>query len=66
MAEKEVVILGVGMTKFGRITGRSPMAMAREAGLMALKDAGVDYKDIQIGFCAHCNQPIGAGPECFA
>jgi len=66
MAEKEVVILGVGLTKFGRITGRSPMAMAREAGLMALKDAGVDYKDIQIGFCAHCNQPIGAGTECFA
>jgi len=66
MAEKEVVILGVGMTKFGRVTGRNPMEMAREAGLMALKDAGVDYKDIQIGFCAHCNQPIGTGTDCFA
>ena len=66
MADKEVVILGVGMTKFGRVTGRNPMEMAREAGLMALKDAGVDYKDIQIGFCAHCNQPIGTGTDCFA
>lgn len=66
MAEKEVVVLGVGMTKFGRVTGRSPTEMAREAGLMALKDAGVDYKDIQAGFCAHCNQPIGAGMDCFA
>jgi acetyl-CoA C-acetyltransferase len=65
MAKKEVVILGVGMTKFGRMTGRSPTAMAREAGLMALRDAGVDYKDIQTGFCAHCNQPIGAGTDCF-
>lgn len=66
MAEKEVVILGVGMTKFGRVTGRNPMEMAREAGLMALKDAGVDYKDVQIGFCSHCNQPIGTGTDCFA
>ena len=61
-----MVILGVGMTKFGRITGRNPLDMAREAGLMALKDAGVDYRDIQIGFCAHCNQPIGTGTDCFA
>lgn len=66
MAGKEVVILGVGMTKFGRITGRNPQEMAREAGLMALKDAGVDYKDIEIGFCAHCNQPLGAGTDSFA
>ena len=66
MAEKEVVILGVGVTKFGRVTGRPLMDMAREAGLMALKDAGVSPKDIQIGFCAHCYQHIGAGMEAFA
>jgi len=64
--EKEVVILGVGVTKFGRVTGRSLTDMAREAGRMALKDAGVDYRDIQIGFCSHCNQPLGTGMECFA
>ena len=63
--DKEVVILGVGVTKFGRVTGRSLNDMAREAGLMALKDAGVDYRDVQIGFCSHCNQPLGTGAECF-
>ena len=66
MADKEVVILGVGCTKFGRMTGRNPRDMAREAGLMALKDAGVDFRDIQMGFCGHCNQPLGAGTACFA
>jgi acetyl-CoA acetyltransferase len=64
--QKEAVILGVGMTRFGRVTGRAIVDMAREAGLMALKDAGVDYRDIQIGFCSHCLQPMGAGMESFA
>jgi len=64
--QKEVVILGVGMTKFGRLTGRTLAHMAREAGLMALKDAGVNYGDIQVGFCSHCLQPLGTGMECFA
>ena len=66
MAEKEVVILGVGITKFGRATGRDLFRMAQEAGLKALKDAGVSFRDIQIGFCAHVNQPTGTGQECFA
>ena len=63
---QEVVILGVGVTKFGRLTGRNIVEMAKEAGLKALKDAGVDFRDIQIGFCSHCNQPLGTGMECFA
>ena len=54
------------MTKFGRLTGRPLVEMAREAGLMALKDAGVDYRDIQAGFCSHCLQPLGTGMESFA
>lgn len=63
---QEVVILGVGVTKFGRLTGRSPVDMAREAGLKALKDAGMDFRDIQVGFCAHVNQAAGTGMDCFA
>jgi len=66
MVKKEVAILGVGVTKFGRVTGRGLLEIAREAGLKALKDAGVDFRDIQIGFCAHCNQPMGTGMDCFA
>ena len=66
MIKKEVVILGVGVTKFGRVTGRSLVEMAREAGFNALKDAGVDYRDIEVGFCSHGNQPLGTGMDCFA
>jgi len=63
---KGVVILGVGVTKFGRVTGRSLNDLARESGIKALKDAGVDYRDIQVGFCSHCNQHLGTGMESFA
>ena len=66
MAEKEVAIIGVGITKFSRNSPRPLVELAREAGIKALKDAGVDFRDIQIGFCAHCNQHLGAGAECFA
>ena len=64
--QNEVAILGVGITKFTRTTDKSLQDMAREAGLMALKDAGVEYKDIQTGFCAHVNQPVGTGMDCFS
>jgi acetyl-CoA acetyltransferase len=64
--KREVAIVGVGVTKFGRVTGRGLTEMAREAGLKALKDAGAEFRDIQVGFCAHCNQPLGTGQECFS
>jgi len=63
---KEVVILGVGVTKFSRKSGRDLFDLAQEAGVKAMKDAGVGFRDIQIGFCAHVNQPTGTGMECFA
>ena len=64
--DKEVAILGVATSKFGRSLGRPLVEMAREVGLAALEDAGVDFRDIQMGFCSHCNQPLGAGTDCFA
>ena len=62
---REVVVLGVGMTKFGRMTGRQPKDMAREAGRMALKDAGVQYNEIEMAFCGKVNMPMGTGADCF-
>ncbi|MDY6836300.1 MAG: thiolase family protein [Chloroflexota bacterium] len=64
MPDKEVVVLGVGVTKFSRDPG-NVVNMAREAGLMALKDAGVKPMDIEMGFCAHCNQMLGTGMMVF-
>lgn len=65
MARKEVAILGVGLHKFGRFPEKKVEELGREAGLMALKDAGVDYRDIQIGFCAHVQQAVGTGLRTF-
>lgn len=62
---KPVVVLGVGMTKFGRATGRPNRESALEAGMRAIKDAEVSPKDIQIAFCGHCNQGLGTGLQVF-
>lgn len=65
MSTNRVVILGVGMHKFGRFPKKSVSDMGREAALMALKDAGVDYRDVNAGFCAHVHQPMMTGINVF-
>ena len=64
MSER-VVVLGVGLHPFGRHPGKSVGDMARVAGLAALRDAGVGYKDIQVGFCGHVGQGVGTGLRTF-
>ena len=65
MSDREVVILGVGLHKFGRFPDESLGDLSRAAGEMAFADAGVGPKDIQMGFCAHLNQPVGTGTQAF-
>ncbi|MBI2848072.1 MAG: thiolase family protein [Chloroflexi bacterium] len=62
---KEVVVLGVGMHKFGRFPEKPVSQMGREAAFMALDDAGVDFKDVQAGFCSHVHQGMGTGLSVF-
>src|SRR5271156_6018792 len=45
----DVAIIGVGLHPFGRFE-KTAMQMGAEAIQFALKDAGVDWKDIQFGF----------------
>ena len=45
----DVAIIGVGLHPFGRFE-KTAMQMGAEAVQLALKDAGVDWKDIQFGF----------------
>ena len=45
----DVAIIGVGLHPFGRFD-KTAMQMGAEAIQMALKDAGVEWKDIQFGF----------------
>ena len=45
-----VVIVGIGLHPFGRFPGKSALDMGVEAARRALSDAGLDWKDVDIGF----------------
>ncbi len=52
--KRRVNVIGVGMTKFAK-PGSSPdyHEMAREAGTLALKDAGIPYADVEQAFVGY-------------
>ncbi|MBI1815791.1 MAG: thiolase family protein [Deltaproteobacteria bacterium] len=45
---RNVYVLGVGMIKFGRYPDKDVPELAAQAALLALKDAGMTMKDIQL------------------
>jgi acetyl-CoA acetyltransferase len=49
----DVAVLGVGMTRFGVFPDRSNNDLAREAGLAALADAGVSFRDVGEAFAGY-------------
>ena len=58
---RDVVVLGVGLHKFGRFPEKGLGDFGRVAGLAALKDAGIDYKEIEAGFCGRVYDRVYAG-----
>lgn len=50
---RDVVVLGVGMTKFGKFMDKSLKDLGREACWEAIKDAGIEPRDIQTGYVAN-------------
>ena len=66
MAKRDVVVLGVGLHPFGRHPDKGLSDFARVAALEALKDAGVEFKDIEAGFCGRVYQNVGGGARAFA
>lgn len=60
---REAVVLGLGVTKFGRaeVIGKTARELIRDAALMALDDAGVSIKDIQLGFTSRVIWGQGTG-----
>jgi len=47
---KDVCVLGVGMHRFGMFPDSSNAEMSRIAGLAALKDAGLSFKDVNAAY----------------
>jgi acetyl-CoA C-acetyltransferase len=45
---RKVAVIGVGMTKFGLLFERDLSSMAVEAGSIAINDAGIEKKDVEV------------------
>jgi acetyl-CoA acetyltransferase len=59
---REVVIAGIGETKFGKHTGRPITDIAAEACIKAIKDSGASHRQVQVatgGYACQWNAPLG-------
>ena len=65
-ALREVVIAGMGITKWNVYPDQEWYDFGSEAVLLALKDAGIEFKDIQIAFAGSSYQGVGAGHQTLA
>ena len=45
---RKVAIIGIGMTKFGQLWEQDLTSLAVEAGMKAIRDAGIHQKDIEV------------------
>ena len=60
---REVVVIGVGMTKFGKLPDRSVKSLAMEAVEGALVDASISKEDIQGAIVGNCFWGLIEGQE---
>ncbi len=58
---RDVYIIGVGMTKFGKHLDRSLRSLGYEACLNALRNSGVSPKEIEAGYCGNALAPAIQG-----
>jgi acetyl-CoA acetyltransferase len=56
----QIAVVGVGLHPFGRFPDKGVEDLGREAGLAALQDAGLSYKDVEAGFLGRVT-PVGIG-----
>ena len=63
-ADEQVVIAGVGMTKFGKFHDRGLKSLAGEAVGDALKDAGLEPSDVQLAVVGNAVAGLITGQEC--
>ena len=63
MKLENVAVLGVGMTRFGVIRDKSPIDLAREAGLLALADAGISFREVAEAFVGYIGGTPMTGPS---
>jgi acetyl-CoA acetyltransferase len=62
MKLRDVVVAGIGETKFGKHTGRSISDIGAEACIKAVKDADVGHRQVQVatgGYACQWDAPRG-------
>ena len=59
--KEEILVVGAGMTRFGRLLDRSLKSLVAEAVLQALKDANCQAIDIEAAFFSNTTQSIIEG-----
>jgi len=59
--DREVVILGVGLHRFVKDSGKSYAELGRVAIKEALENTGVPFKDIEAAYVGHAYGPSGTG-----
>lgn len=60
---REVVVAGIGTTRFNVYEDKQWFHLGAEAILHVLKDAGMQWSDIQAAFCASVYQGTGSGHQ---
>jgi len=60
---REVVVAGIGLTKWGVHPDKECYDLGSEAILSALDDAEMEWKDIQAAFCGSVYQGTGSGHQ---
>jgi acetyl-CoA acetyltransferase len=58
---RDVAVLGVGMHRFGMFPDSSNAEMGRIAGLAALKDAGLSFRDVNAAYVGQIFAPVMTG-----
>ena len=58
---KDVAVLGVGMHRFGMWADRSNADLGLAAGLAALDDAGLSFRDVEAAYVGHIFAPVMSG-----
>ena len=63
---RDVAVIGVDMTPFGRFEDKSIEELAVTPVLGALKDAGIPWKDVEAAYVGHEYQGLAAGQRILA
>jgi acetyl-CoA acetyltransferase len=63
---RKVAVIGVGLHQYGRWNDKKPKDLAQTAIAGALSSAGLEWGDIQSGWCGHTSLGMTAGARLFA